>query len=151
MQTKNPEKPFWECKTLEEMTQEEWELLCDGCARCCLHKLEDEDTGEVFYTAAACRMLDIHTCKCREYDKRKSLVPDCLFLSVEATTRFHWLPETCAYRLISQGKKLADWHPLVSKNPESVHEAGISVRAKAVPESAVDTENLEPYILDMDI
>jgi hypothetical protein len=126
--------PFWKTKRLGEMTQAEWESLCDGCGKCCLHKLEDVDTGEVSYTNVACRQLDLGTCRCSHYDARKRLVPDCLVLTPEAVETMDWLPESCAYRLIAAGKDLAWWHPLVSGNPETVHQAGISVRGRAISE-----------------
>ncbi|MGE0083806.1 MAG: YcgN family cysteine cluster protein [Desulfococcaceae bacterium] len=138
---------FWEKKSLKEMTKEEWELLCDGCAACCLHKVEYEETGEVFYTAVACRMLDIAHCRCTAYADRFSLMPDCLHLTPETVSQYRWLPETCAYRLLSEGKDLPDWHPLMSGDPESVHTCGISLRDRAISEQYVNTDDLEAYIL----
>lgn len=126
--------PFWKTKTLAEMAPGEWESLCDGCGKCCLHKLEDADTGEVSYTNVACRLLDLGTCRCGNYAERKRLVPDCLILTAEAVDEMDWLPETCAYRLVAAGKDLAWWHPLVSGDPESVHDAGISVRGRVISE-----------------
>ncbi|HIF09992.1 MAG TPA: YcgN family cysteine cluster protein [Sneathiellales bacterium] len=128
------ERPFWEIKSLKEMTRNEWESLCDGCARCCLHKLEDEDTDEVFYTDVACRLLDMDECKCTRYKERNRLVPDCVVMSPETVRRDDWLPSTCAYRLVREGKDLYWWHPLVSGDPQTVHEAGISVAGRAVTE-----------------
>ncbi len=137
--------PFWKRKTLTEMTREEWESLCDGCARCCLAKLEDEDTGEIAYTNVACRLLDHETCRCTKYAKRSLFVPDCITLTPDNVSRLHWMPSTCAYRLLAEGKDLPAWHPLVSGDPNSVHYAGISVRGRAVPERrAID---LEDYIV----
>lgn len=133
-------KPWWETKRLEQMTQAEWESLCDGCARCCLHKLEDMDTGEVRYTRVACRLLDLGRCHCRDYERRSAEVPDCLVMSPAALVHMQWLPATCAYRRIAEGRGLAWWHPLVSGDPETVHEAGISIRSWAVSE----TEHGEP-------
>ncbi len=129
--------PFWKQKTLGEMTAEEWESLCDGCGRCCLIKLEDEDTGEIVHTRAACKLLNLRTCRCKDYGNRFAKVPDCVSLSPEGARDLSWLPDTCAYRLIARGEDLAWWHPLVSGDPATVHEAGISVRDFAVSEKRV--------------
>ena len=131
-------EPYWRTKTLEEMTREEWEALCDGCARCCLLKLEDADTGEIAYTDIACRLLDSGTCRCTRYRQRLRLVPDCVDLTPERVRKLGWLPSTCAYRLLAEGRDLAWWHPLVSGDPETVHRAGISVRGRVVPERRGD-------------
>ena len=143
------EQPFWQQKTLQQMSFEEWESLCDGCGRCCLHKLEDEDTDEVYYTSVACQLLDTHSCRCKNYPDRKSLVSECTKLTIEDIEYFHWLPDTCAYRLIAEGKTLPEWHPLVSGIPESVHAAGISVRRYAQSELAVPEDQWEDYIISL--
>ena len=122
--------PFWRTKTLEEMSKPEWESLCDGCARCCLVKLEDEDTGEIHFTDLGCTLLVDDTCRCRDYRRRQSRVPDCVKLTPEKVRKLPWLPKTCAYRRLAEGQDLAWWHPLVSGDPETVHAAGISVRGK---------------------
>lgn len=147
-QSLNNELPFWKRKTLEEMSREEWESLCDGCARCCLYKLEDEDTGEIYYTNVVCRLLDTHRCRCTAYTERQTLMPTCLVLTPAMVRELRWMPKTCAYRLIAEGKDLEWWHPLVSGDPNSVHKAGISVRYRTQAEADVDMENLEDYIVD---
>lgn len=128
------EQPFWKAKSLTDMSRTEWESLCDGCAKCCLHKLEDEDTGEIAQTDVACRLLDMQTCGCTRYPERQRLVPDCVVLNPDNVGNLSWMPTTCAYRLLAEGKELFDWHPLVSGDPDSVHRAGISVRGRAVSE-----------------
>lgn len=127
------------------MTRAEWESLCDGCGKCCLHKLEDADTGEVRFTEVACRLLDPDTCRCTRYAERKRLVPDCLILSAARARRTEWLPRTCAYRLLAEGKDLPRWHPLVSGDPQSVHRAGMSVRGRTVGER--DAGDLEDHVV----
>ena len=129
---------YWKRKTLAEMSKEEWEGLCDGCALCCMHKLEDEDTGEVYYTDLACKLLDLETCRCTDYSNRAKLVSDCLLLSIDNQKEFDWLPATCAYRRLANGQDLPAWHPLISGNSETVHEAGISLRGHAVSERDTD-------------
>ena len=138
---------FWREKSLEHMTAAEWESLCDGCARCCMIKLQDEDTSEVHYTAMVCDLLDTDACRCTRYAERHRLVPDCVVLTPQRAGEFHWLPTTCAYRTLAEGRDLSWWHPLVSGSPDSVHEAGISVRGKVVPEAAVHSEEQEAMII----
>jgi len=139
---------FWKKKPLSELTDGEWEALCDGCGRCCLRKLEDDETGEVFYTGVACLLLNIHSCRCTSYADRARYVPECLQLTPETILEYHWLPLTCAYRRLAKGKDLPPWHPLVSGDPESVHRAEISVRDKVVSERFVREDDLEAYVLD---
>ncbi|RBP11151.1 hypothetical protein DFR50_11736 [Roseiarcus fermentans] len=131
MTEKRPETvPFWRAKSLDAMSTAEWESLCDGCARCCLVKLEDEDTGEIHFTDIGCTLLDAKACRCRDYRNRSGRVPDCVTLTPEAVRKLTWLPVTCAYRLVAEGKDLPDWHPLVSGSSDSVHQAGLSVRGR---------------------
>ena len=140
-------EPFWKTKSLGEMTPEEWELLCDGCARCCLHKVEYKDTGEVFYTNVSCRLLDTYHCRCTAYEERFNLVPTCLLMTPSKAAELEWLPETCAYRRLALGMDLDWWHPLVSGNPNTVHQASISVRGIVVPEEIVPPDQLEDHII----
>jgi uncharacterized cysteine cluster protein YcgN (CxxCxxCC family) len=125
---------FWKRKSLTDMSQDEWESLCDGCALCCLQKLEDEETGDIYFTDVACRLLDVDACRCNDYSKRAKLVASCLVLTADQPETFRWLPRSCAYRLLAEGEELPDWHPLVTGDPDSVHEAGISAKGKAVSE-----------------
>ncbi|WP_018184113.1 YcgN family cysteine cluster protein [Kaistia granuli] len=139
--------PFWKRLTLEEMNSEQWESLCDGCARCCLNKLEDWDTGEIVWTAIACELLDDDTCRCKDYPNRHDFVPDCIPLDPATVRTLTWLPPTCGYRLIAEGHDLYWWHPLVSGDPETVHEAGISTSGRTVSESDIPVEEYEDYII----
>ena len=141
--------PYWERKTLSEMNRREWESLCDGCGRCCLHKLEDEDSGEVFYTRVACRLLEIGECHCRHYSERQQHVPDCVVLTPDNLQQLQWMPYSCAYRRVADGRSLAWWHPLVSGDPNTVHAAGISVRSMAIPETQIHEDDVEDYIVEL--
>ena len=138
---------FWECKDLGEMSPAEWESLCDGCARYCMVKLEDEETATVDYTAAVCHLLDDHSCRCTRYLERHALVPDCVQLTSDNVLDFKWLPVSCAYRRIAEGRPLEPWHPLISNCSDSVHEAQISVQDKVVSELSVHENQLEDMII----
>lgn len=135
--------PFWKTKSLREMSDAEWESLCDGCGRCCLIKFQDQDTGRIAYTDVACRLLDIRSCRCRNYPQRTRLVSECLDLRREDAEAFQALPSTCAYRLLYEGRDLPAWHPLLTGDPESVHRAGISVRGRATSEEYVHPGDIE--------
>jgi uncharacterized cysteine cluster protein YcgN (CxxCxxCC family) len=140
---------FWETKPLSKMTTEEWESLCDNCGKCCLHKLEDEDTGDIYFTSVACKLIDLDTCRCTRYTERAKLVPECLNLKQLDFNDYNWLPATCAYRLLNAGEALPAWHPLLSKSAHSVQDAGVSINSYAIEESEVDDiEDLEDYILE---
>ena len=140
--------PFWKRKSLAEMTDSEWESLCDGCGRCCLVKLEDEDDGSIYFTDVGCRLLDGTSCHCGDYAHRTEKVEDCVRLTPQNIATLNWLPPTCGYRLLSEGRDLYWWHPLVSGDPDSVHEAGISVRGRvSADEDSVPETELENRIV----
>ncbi|MGR3466787.1 MAG: YcgN family cysteine cluster protein [Shimia sp.] len=140
---------YWETVPLDKMTDAEWEALCDGCGRCCLNKLEDEETGEVALTRIACRLLDGETCRCAQYDIRHHFVPECIRMT-PATIPLHayWLPTTCAYKRLHEGKGLPNWHPLLTGDPESVHDAGVSVQGWTIPEFEVPEEEWEEHLVE---
>ena len=140
---------FWERKKLDQMSREEWEALCDGCGKCCLNKLEDEDSGEVALTRVACRLLDDATCRCAQYDIRHQFVPDCIVLRPDnLDSHAYWMPQTCAYRLLWQGKPLPEWHPLISGTAESVHKAGVSMQHRMLSEFETPEEDWEDHIIE---
>jgi uncharacterized cysteine cluster protein YcgN (CxxCxxCC family) len=139
---------FWETKKLEEMTTEEWESLCDGCGKCCLIKLEDEDTAEIYFTSVVCDLIDLDTCRCTRYAERCSLVPECIDLKQHDFKEYSWLPSTCAYRILADGGELEWWHPLVSGNPETVKDAGVSIESYAMKESDIGDDDLTAYIIE---
>ncbi|MBT4911626.1 MAG: YcgN family cysteine cluster protein [Alphaproteobacteria bacterium] len=142
--TKN--EHFWKTKSLNQMTKAEWESLCDGCGKCCLHKLEDIDTGEISISNVSCSFLDETSCRCKDYNNRQENVDDCIQLDLKNLKTLQWLPSTCAYRLIDEGKSLYDWHHLISGSSETIHKKGMSVRDYAVNESKL--KNVEEYILE---
>jgi hypothetical protein len=142
------EKPFWKQKPLEDLNPAEWESLCDGCGRCCLVKLEDEDSGEIHYTDIACKLFSEQTCACSDYARRRRKVHDCIKLTPATVRSLAWLPRSCAYRVIAEGGDLAWWHPLVSGSPMSVHEAGASVRGRvALSETQVRLADYVDHIV----
>jgi len=130
-------RPFWETKSLEEMTPGEWESLCDGCGLCCLIRFEDEDTGEIIPTRVHCKLFDSESCACSNYADRKRHVPDCIKLTPQNVDTLKWMPLSCAYRRVNEGRGLADWHPLISGDAESVHRAGVSIRGETVSEETL--------------
>jgi len=140
---------FWETKKLSQMSPQEWESLCDGCAKCCLNKLEDEESEEIFFTSVACDLIDLESCRCTKYSERTVLVPECIDLTQHDFSDYTWLPNTCAYKLLSDGKPLPSWHPLISGTQESVFEVGAAIRSFAIKESQVD--DLEDHIIEWDI
>ncbi|SEG24683.1 hypothetical protein SAMN04488045_2151 [Thalassococcus halodurans] len=140
---------FWEKKHYSKLNKAEWEALCDGCGKCCLNKLEDPDTGEVALTRVACRLFDDSTCRCSQYDIRHQFVPECIVMTPQNIEEHaYWLPKTCAYYLLWSGQNLYDWHPLISGTPESVHDAGVSMRDATVAEFEVDDDDWENHIID---
>jgi uncharacterized protein len=138
---------FWQHYGLDELNQQEWEALCDGCGRCCLVKLEDEDTGELHFTDVVCRYLNTTTCRCTAYETRLQVVPDCLQVSIDIAARYEWLPDSCAYRRLARGQDLPSWHPLLTGTRMSVLDAGISVRGKVISEALVPEDLLEEHIV----
>lgn len=139
---------WWETTPLKEMSTEQWEALCDGCAKCCLVKLEDEDTGEIAYTRLHCKLLDASTCQCSDYSNRKKHVPDCIKLTPDNLDEFKWMPKSCAYRLLSEGKSLFDWHPLISGEARTVHEDGHSIMGRTFSEDTVFEGDEFDWIVD---
>ncbi|MBJ3762573.1 YcgN family cysteine cluster protein [Maribius pontilimi] len=140
---------FWERYPLDELSNAEWEALCDGCGKCCLNKLEDEETGQVELTRVACRLFDDATCRCANYEIRKQFVPECVVLTPKSLPdSAYWMPRTCAYRLLHEGKPLYPWHPLLSGDPQSVHDAGVSAQGLTVPEFDVPEEDWEDHIIE---
>ena len=142
------DRPFWEVTPLVAMSRDEWEAVCDGCGVCCLHKVEDDVTGKVFYTDVACCHLDRHTCRCTCYPDRTTEDAGCVALTPEGVARWTWLPATCAYRRVADGRPLEWWHPLISGDPETVHRAGISLRGRTVAKETVAGEALADHIVD---
>jgi hypothetical protein len=138
---------WWHDKSLAELDDREWEALCDGCAKCCLHKLEDDDTGEVFYTKVRCRYLDEQTCRCTDYTNRSVLVPHCIQLRADEVHTLDWLPSTCAYRLRAHGQPLPQWHPLVSGDANTVHRAGVSIRGRAISDEYIHPDGFDEHIV----
>ena len=140
------EKPFWETKTLGQMTGAEWESLCDGCGRCCLYILHNEDTGDVFETDVACKLFDSKKRRCTDYENRTTRVPDCVRLTPDNASALSWMPKTCAYRRLANGQSLPDWHPLITGDPTSVERAGVAVPPDLIPEEEIDDDLLESRI-----
>lgn len=141
--------PFWKTVPLHRMSRTQWESLCDGCGKCCVHKLEDEETGEIFPTNVACRLLDPRTARCKDYPNRKAHVPECVRLTPAVLDTIEWLPSSCAYIRIHRGQDLPAWHPLVTGDPDSTAKAGMSVAGKTVNEDEVG--DLEHHIIDEEL
>ena len=139
---------IWEKRRLDGLSDKDWEALCDGCGHCCMAKFEDEDTGEILYTDVACRLFDDASCRCTDYPHRTQQIADCLNIRSFEHAQYKWLPESCAYRLLHEGKALFDWHPLISGYVESVFQAGISVRGKCIPENKVPENEIVDHIID---
>ncbi len=138
---------FWKEKSLKEMTHEEWESLCDGCGKCCLQKLQDEETGQIYYTQLSCHLMDNDTARCTDYQNRLVRVPSCIKLTRERITEFEWLPFSCAYRRVYEGRGLADWHYLVCGDRNAVHRAGVSVAGRVIHNEGVLEEDWEEHII----
>ena len=141
-------KPFWKSKTLDEMSDDEWESLCDGCGKCCLLKLLNEDTEEIHYTSLACKLLDTDTCRCSNYENRKKWVPDCLILRPLNPDIASILPATCSYRLLYLGEPLPSWHPLITGDKNSTNDADMSVAGKVISEAYIHPDDFENYLID---
>ena len=140
---------FWERKRFDRMSGAEWEALCDGCGKCCMNKLEDEDSGEVVLTNVACRLFDDSTCRCAQYPIRHQFVPDCIVLKPDNIEQnLYWMPETCAYRLVYEGRPLFEWHPLISGTADTVFAAGVSMQNATVPEFEIPEDDWEDYIIE---
>lgn len=140
---------FWETYPLNKLTREEWEALCDGCGKCCLNKLEDDETGQVELTCISCRLLDGETSLCSNYENRRDYVPECISLTPKNIDKHaYWMPQTCAYRLLWQKKPLPEWHPLITGDQETVHQAGVSMRGKTVNELTVDDDDWDDHIIE---
>lgn len=137
---------FWEYKTLSKMSDQEWESLCDGCGKCCLNKLIDDETEELHFTNVACHLLHTKSCQCKKYDQRFKLVNDCVKVSLDDIQQFHWLPGSCAYRRLAEGKPIPEWHPLITGSKSAMHKGGFSVRGKIISEKTIDPDKLEDYI-----
>ncbi len=142
--------PFWKTKSLSDMSQHEWESVCDGCGKCCLLKLEDEDSGEIAYTRLHCKLFEAATCRCADYENRKAIVPDCVILSPENVSALKWMPSTCAYRLLAEGKDLPEWHHLVCGDRNRVHKEGRSVLGKTISEDVIIEGDEVNWIVEWD-
>lgn len=139
---------FWKHTALTDMTSDQWEALCDGCGKCCVLKLEDADTGDIYYTDVGCTLLDCDSSRCSDYANRKSQVPDCVVLRPDNLDALHWMPSTCAYRLLNDGADLPAWHPLITGDPDSPRHAGHSVAGRIVPEASVAEDDMPDHIVE---
>lgn len=141
---------FWQRIPLKELTDSQWESLCDGCGQCCTHKLQDEDSGEIHYTNVVCRFLDLQNGRCKVYPCRHQYVPDCIKVTADNVATLNWMPKTCGYRLLAENKPLPKWHPLETDNRQSVKQAGVAVQGKVISEADIQAEDIEDYIVDKD-
>jgi len=142
---------FWEQKKLAELSHEEWELLCDHCGKCCLHKVEDDESGKIYFTCVACKLYDLESGGCRDYEHRAQIVPDCIVLTAGKLDEINGLPRTCAYRLLHEGKALPVWHPLVSGSVKTVREAGMNIQGFAIAEQEINLKHIKGFVLDSDL
>ena len=146
----SPKDRFWEKIPFKELNESQWESICDGCCQCCAHKLIDEETDELYKTNVVCKYLDTDNCSCTVYPKRHEYVPDCIKITPDNAGALEWVPETCGYRLLAEGKPLPKWHPLETGNPLSAKEVGVSVTGKVISEADIDEDDLEDFIVDDD-
>jgi len=150
MNSGNSSLPFWQTTALDQMSPQQWESLCDGCAQCCAHKLEDQETNEIFYTNVVCQYLDTQQCRCNVYPERQQKVPDCIQITPQNAGTLSWIPDSCAYKRLAKGQSLPDWHPLITGNSDSAILANMSVSGKVISEDDINEEDMEDFIVESD-